>query len=48
MISTYQSRLQPPELFAAILSACLLGVVIFAIFGWVSKLAVGRWYEAVN
>jgi len=48
LISNYQSRLQSPELFAAIIAACLLGVVIFLIFGWIAKAAVGRWYEAAK
>lgn len=45
LISNYTARLQGPQLFAAILAAALLGVVIFAVFGWLSKLAVGKWYE---
>lgn len=48
LISNYQSRLQSAELFAAIIAACLLGVVIFALFGWLAKLAVGRWYDPVR
>ena len=48
LISNYQSRLQSAELFASILAACLLGVAIFAFFGWLSKVAVGRWYEAAR
>ena len=46
LIANYQSRLQSAELFAAILAACLLGVAIFAFFGWLSKVAVGSWYES--
>ncbi|MFJ4037112.1 ABC transporter permease [Microbacterium sp. NPDC090007] len=46
LIANYQSRLQSAELFAAILAACLLGVAIFALFGWLSKAAVGRWYDS--
>lgn len=46
LIANYQSRLQSAELFAAILAACLLGVAIFAFFGWLSKVAVGRWYDS--
>jgi NitT/TauT family transport system permease protein len=46
LISNYTSRLQGAELFAAIFAACLLGVAIFALFGWIAKLAVGRWYVA--
>ncbi len=45
LISNYQSRLQSPELFAAIIFACLLGVLIFLVFGWISRAAVGKWYE---
>ncbi|WP_165067977.1 ABC transporter permease [Marisediminicola senii] len=48
LISNYQSRLQTPELFAAVIVAALLGVLIFLIFGWISKLAVGRWYEPAS
>jgi len=48
LISNYQSRLQSAELFAAILAACLLGVAIFAFFGWLSKVAVGRWYDSTR
>ena len=32
--------------YVAILAACLLGVAIFAFFGWLSKVAVGRWYDS--
>ena len=46
LISNYTSRLQGAELFAAIFAACLLGVAIFALFGWIARLAVGRWYVA--
>jgi NitT/TauT family transport system permease protein len=45
LISNYTARLQGPQLFAAILAAALLGVAIFALFGWLTKLAVGKWYE---
>ena len=45
LISNYQSRVQGPELFAAIIVASLFGVVVFLIFGWLGKLAVGRWYD---
>lgn len=45
LIATYQSRLQAPELFASILLASLLGVVIFLFFGWLGRRAVGKWYD---
>jgi len=48
LISNYTARLQGPQLFAAILAASLLGVAIFALFGWLTKLAVGKWYETAT
>jgi NitT/TauT family transport system permease protein len=45
LIGTYQSRLLGPQLFASIIAASLLGVLIFALFGLIGRAAVGRWYE---
>ena len=41
----YQSRLQAPELFAAIFVAALFGVVVFWAFGLLGRQVVGRWYD---
>lgn len=48
LINNYASRVQTPELFAAIITAAVLGVVIFLVFGWIGRLAVGRWYEPAS
>lgn len=45
LLNNYTSRLQGAELLAAIIAASLFGVAIFAIFGLLGKLAVGRWYD---
>lgn len=45
-LSTYTRMLDTPALFAAIFVAAGLGVAVFAVFGLVSRLAVGRWYES--
>lgn len=45
LIQVYASRLSGPELYAAIIVAALFGVVVFLIFGAITKLAVGRWYD---
>lgn len=45
LISTYSARLRSEELFASVLVASLLGVVIFLVFGWLGKRAVGKWYD---
>jgi NitT/TauT family transport system permease protein len=45
LINNYASRVQTPQLFASIITAAILGVLIFLIFGWIGRMAVGRWYE---
>jgi NitT/TauT family transport system permease protein len=45
LISRYQSRVQSPQLFAAILVAALFGVLVFLLFGWISRRAVGHWHD---
>lgn len=43
LIKLYANRLQGEQLLAGVLIACMFGVVVFAIFGWISNLAVGKW-----
>ncbi|MDS1114223.1 ABC transporter permease [Gordonia westfalica] len=45
LIDNYRSRLQSEELFASIVLASLLGVVVFWFFGWLGNRIVGRWYQ---
>ncbi len=45
LIQVDQTRLLGPQMWAAILTACILGVVVFLIFGLLGRLAVGRWYD---
>ncbi|KQQ09576.1 ABC transporter permease [Rathayibacter sp. Leaf296] len=45
LMNVYTSRLQSPQLFAAVLTAALLGIAIFLLFGWLTRAVVGRWYE---
>jgi NitT/TauT family transport system permease protein len=45
LIDNYRSRLQAPELFASIVLASLLGVLVFWFFGWLGNRVVGRWYQ---
>jgi NitT/TauT family transport system permease protein len=48
LLQTYARLLSYPQLFAAIIASALLGVVMFFIFGLITKLAVGKWYDAAN
>jgi len=45
LLDSFRSRLQGPELFLTILTAAALGFAVFTLFGWLSRLAVGRWYD---
>ncbi|SEJ59701.1 ABC transporter permease [Demequina mangrovi] len=45
LISKYQARLNAEPLFASIILASLFGVVVFWIFGWLSKRVVGSWHD---
>ncbi|MEY2848602.1 MAG: hypothetical protein RI885_1267 [Actinomycetota bacterium] len=48
LIANYASRVQTAQLFASIITAALIGVLIFLLFGWIAKVAVGRWYEPAS
>lgn len=45
LIQVDQSRVLGPQMWAAILVASALGVVIFLVFGLLGRLAVGRWHD---
>jgi NitT/TauT family transport system permease protein len=45
LIQVDGSRLLGPQEWAAILTASLLGVAIFLLFGLLGRLAVGRWHD---
>ena len=48
VIATYTRMLETEALFATIFVAAALGIVVFAFFGLLSKLVVGRWYESTS
>ena len=45
LISNFQASVEAEPLFATILLASLFGVLIFLVFSWLGRLAVGKWYE---
>ncbi|MFM9920957.1 ABC transporter permease [Lacisediminihabitans sp. H27-G8] len=45
LIQVSTSRLNGAGTYAAILTASLLGVAVFLLFGWLSRLAIGKWYD---
>ena len=48
LIDRYQSRLQSEQMVAAIILSSLLGIVVFWLFGFVSRWAVGGWHESAG
>jgi NitT/TauT family transport system permease protein len=44
-MSVYTSLLEGEQLWANVLTACALGIVVFVFFGWLSRRVVGRWYQ---
>ncbi|HEX9259050.1 MAG TPA: ABC transporter permease [Acidimicrobiales bacterium] len=45
IINLYRARLQMEQMYGALIIACVLGIVVFWLFGFLSRLAVGKWYE---
>ncbi len=45
-MSVYTSLLEGERLWATVLTASLLGIVVFVFFGWLSRRVVGRWYQS--
>lgn len=45
LIDNYRSRLNNPAMYGAVILAAFLGILVFALFGWLSEKAVGHWYE---
>jgi NitT/TauT family transport system permease protein len=45
LINLYRARLQTEQMYGALIVACFLGVVVFWLFGFLSKAVVGKWYE---
>jgi NitT/TauT family transport system permease protein len=44
-MSVYTSLTEGEQLWATVLTASLLGIVVFVVFGWLSRRVVGRWYH---
>ena len=44
-ISRYAYNLDGEELLTAVIMSSILGVVVFWTFGWIQKLAIGKWHE---
>ena len=45
LIQVSNARLNGPGTYAAILTASLLGVAVFLLFGLLGRLAIGRWFD---
>jgi NitT/TauT family transport system permease protein len=48
LIDQYTSRLQSPQLFAAVVASSLLGLAVFWAFGLLGRLATGSWHDSLH
>ena len=44
LIDLYRARLQSEQLLGAAMLACLLGVVVFSLFGLLNRVVTGGWH----
>ncbi|MDQ2727414.1 MAG: ABC transporter permease [Actinomycetota bacterium] len=47
-INAYQTNLQYPQLYTAIIFSSLLGIAIFVFFGWVGNRLTRSWHESAD
>lgn len=48
LLVEYLSRTNYAPVYGSLILACLLGIVVFILFGFIGKVAVGRWHEDVR
>jgi NitT/TauT family transport system permease protein len=48
LINLYSNRLEPDQLYAAVIVASLLGVLTFAVVGFIAQRVVGGWHESAR
>ena len=48
LIDNYQKDTRIPELFTATIVACLFGIAIFLIVGWISNRTLKHWHESAR
>jgi NitT/TauT family transport system permease protein len=48
LIDNYAKQVRMPELIAAAITASLLGILIFVLFGWISNRVLRSWHESVK
>lgn len=48
LIYAYETNLQYPQLYTAVIFSSLLGIGIFTLFGWVGHRAIRSWHESAG
>jgi NitT/TauT family transport system permease protein len=48
LINLYSSRLEPDQLYAAVIVSSLLGIFAFVLVGFVSQRVIGAWHESAR
>ena len=47
-LQTYAYNLRSEELLAAVIMSSMLGVAVFWLFGYIQRLAIGKWYQSTE
>jgi NitT/TauT family transport system permease protein len=48
LMDQYRSRNLYPLTYGALILSSLLGIAVFVFFGWLSKIAIGKWHETTR
>jgi NitT/TauT family transport system permease protein len=48
LMEEFRSRSQYTYTYGALLLSSLLGIAVFFLFGWLQKLATGKWHESAQ
>ncbi len=48
LVEQFRQKARFPQVYAGLISIAVLGIVVFLLFGWLSRKVVGHWYEATR
>jgi NitT/TauT family transport system permease protein len=48
VVEQFRQKTRYPLVYGGLIVAAALGIVVFFLFGWLSKLVVGKWFEATR
>jgi hypothetical protein len=48
VMEQFRQKLRYPAMYGGLLIAAALGISVFFVFSWISKLVVGHWHESTR